>query len=283
MDNGLTNAAIPASDTPADYTDPVARLLTFGEPVDGGPEGWPDVVSRFGFGAGDVDELIRMACDPVLNLTETDGDGIWAPVHAMRALGQLRAEAAVAPLLALSATKAGEFMPDHGLSQVFGMIGPAAIGPVAGFLLDPATPTFPAAAAAESLREIARRHPSYRAECIEILERRLRSPAPMDATINGFVVSALLDLAAVGSIEVIADAFRRDVIDLSIAGDLEDVEIELGLRERRTTAKPRYVTVPDDRRPSLPTPPPPVRREKVGRNDPCPCGSGKKYKKCCLR
>jgi preprotein translocase subunit SecA len=27
----------------------------------------------------------------------------------------------------------------------------------------------------------------------------------------------------------------------------------------------------------------PVTREapKVGRNDPCPCGSGKKYKKCC--
>ncbi|WP_204338116.1 SEC-C metal-binding domain-containing protein, partial [Proteus mirabilis] len=21
--------------------------------------------------------------------------------------------------------------------------------------------------------------------------------------------------------------------------------------------------------------------QKVGRNDPCPCGSGKKYKKCC--
>ena len=29
----------------------------------------------------------------------------------------------------------------------------------------------------------------------------------------------------------------------------------------------------------------PVRRtqKKVGRNDPCPCGSGKKYKKCCGR
>ena len=28
----------------------------------------------------------------------------------------------------------------------------------------------------------------------------------------------------------------------------------------------------------------PVRRSgpRVGRNDPCPCGSGKKYKKCCL-
>jgi hypothetical protein len=26
---------------------------------------------------------------------------------------------------------------------------------------------------------------------------------------------------------------------------------------------------------------PQIRAEKVGRNDPCPCGSGKKYKKCC--
>jgi preprotein translocase subunit SecA len=31
-----------------------------------------------------------------------------------------------------------------------------------------------------------------------------------------------------------------------------------------------------------PKPQAPVHRtsEKVGRNDPCPCGSGKKYKKC---
>jgi len=27
----------------------------------------------------------------------------------------------------------------------------------------------------------------------------------------------------------------------------------------------------------------PVRTSpKIGRNDPCPCGSGKKYKKCCI-
>jgi SWIM/SEC-C metal-binding protein len=24
-----------------------------------------------------------------------------------------------------------------------------------------------------------------------------------------------------------------------------------------------------------------IAKEKAGRNDPCPCGSGKKYKKCC--
>ncbi|MCK4258341.1 MAG: SEC-C domain-containing protein [Halanaerobiales bacterium] len=27
----------------------------------------------------------------------------------------------------------------------------------------------------------------------------------------------------------------------------------------------------------------PIRKYKVGRNDPCPCGSSKKYKKCCAQ
>lgn len=27
---------------------------------------------------------------------------------------------------------------------------------------------------------------------------------------------------------------------------------------------------------------PPIRIKKIGRNEPCPCGSGKKYKKCCI-
>lgn len=35
--------------------------------------------------------------------------------------------------------------------------------------------------------------------------------------------------------------------------------------------------------PSAPHPGQPVRSEKIGRNQPCPCGSGKKYKKCCGR
>jgi preprotein translocase subunit SecA len=29
--------------------------------------------------------------------------------------------------------------------------------------------------------------------------------------------------------------------------------------------------------------PQPAKSDKIGRNDPCPCGSGKKYKKCCMK
>lgn len=33
--------------------------------------------------------------------------------------------------------------------------------------------------------------------------------------------------------------------------------------------------------PYEPNKPQPIKSDKVGRNDPCPCGSGKKFKKCC--
>ncbi|MBF0383805.1 MAG: SEC-C domain-containing protein, partial [Magnetococcales bacterium] len=35
-------------------------------------------------------------------------------------------------------------------------------------------------------------------------------------------------------------------------------------------------------RPDMATPKMPMRSQKIGRNAPCPCGSGKKFKKCCL-
>ncbi|MDD2463330.1 MAG: YchJ family metal-binding protein [Desulfobulbus sp.] len=36
----------------------------------------------------------------------------------------------------------------------------------------------------------------------------------------------------------------------------------------------------EEEHPTMPKPPP-AENKKVGRNDPCPCGSGKKFKKCC--
>ncbi len=42
-------------------------------------------------------------------------------------------------------------------------------------------------------------------------------------------------------------------------------------------------TAPSARQSSTPSARPALAEGKVGRNDPCPCGSGKKYKKCCGR
>ncbi|WP_022851433.1 preprotein translocase subunit SecA [Limisalsivibrio acetivorans] len=64
----------------------------------------------------------------------------------------------------------------------------------------------------------------------------------------------------------------------------EDVDLEQKRREeeakRRTIEERRNIFGNDQQQSGKPEP---VRRDqpKVGRNDPCPCGSGKKYKKCC--
>lgn len=48
--------------------------------------------------------------------------------------------------------------------------------------------------------------------------------------------------------------------------------------------EPTFMNVLSDNIPERPrVPAQPIRSQKVGRNEPCPCGSGKKYKKCCGR
>ena len=46
-----------------------------------------------------------------------------------------------------------------------------------------------------------------------------------------------------------------------------------------------FISDPDDRDSFSRDAPTTIRNTepKVGRNDPCPCGSGKKYKKCCAK
>jgi preprotein translocase subunit SecA len=80
-------------------------------------------------------------------------------------------------------------------------------------------------------------------------------------------------------------------------GYIRDPETEMGWwhcfqEDRPRNARPdagpgARVWAPPPREPAraISPPPPPVQtrvREspKIGRNDPCPCGSGKKYKKC---
>ena len=67
------------------------------------------------------------------------------------------------------------------------------------------------------------------------------------------------------------------------------IDSALGLRARRAAPAPKYMVLPvggipwkDADRDQQKTQASP-RHAEVGRNDPCPCGSGKKYKKCCLQ
>jgi hypothetical protein len=58
-----------------------------------------------------------------------------------------------------------------------------------------------------------------------------------DPTLNGFLIGYLVDLDAREALPTIAAAFGADHVDIGIGGDLEDVEIELGVRNRRETPR----------------------------------------------
>lgn len=66
----------------------------------------------------------------------------------------------------------------------------------------------------------------------------------------------------------------------------EEIKEDLTSREKAAAQNVESGYDGDDLVSGMPMPQPPkphVRTsQKVGRNDPCPCGSGKKYKKCCL-
>lgn len=274
------------------YTDPVAKLLTCGE-VDAmhGQESWSDY-RELGFTGAHVAELIRMATDLDLHNSGSESAEIWAPLHAWRALAQLRAVEAARPLVLLFQRLPHDDWVFEELPTVFPMIGPATIPTLEAFLGDDGVDEMCRISVPRCLEYMARDHPGEHDACVGVLVRQLQKFETNGPLLNAFLISGLIDLDATQAIDLIRQAFSQDRVDLSVAGDVEDVEIEMGLRTRRSTPRPRYGPLADFFEPlgladhDIDDPPfgysPPRRVAKVGRNDPCPCGSGKKYKKCCL-
>lgn len=65
--------------------------------------------------------------------------------------------------------------------------------------------------------------------------------------------------------------------------DFEGVANVVGRSSGNPTPQPSRPSgvMPLPKKPGLPQKAEPIKVEKIGRNEPCPCGSGKKYKKCC--
>ncbi|MBU1746984.1 MAG: PBS lyase [Chloroflexi bacterium] len=223
----------------SDYPTPVSQLLTLGD-CRQMPD-WPDYLA-LGLGDEHVPDLIRMARDEDLRWAEAESLAVWAPVHAWRALGQLRAAAAVEPLTRLFAG-IDEFDDEwvgEELPEVMGLIGPAAIPVLATYLADPVPGLWAKIAAAQSLVVIGQQHPDARAACVATLVAQLEHFAEQDLTLNGFFIGFLIDLHAVEAAPVMARAFAADQVDVSILGDWEEAQIQLGLLDARQTPQPNF-------------------------------------------
>jgi hypothetical protein len=269
---------------------PVARLLALGKEAPWWtyscyPKDWPNYPEVLGLGPQDAPALINLLVDPAIRAAEAEDPACTAAIHAWRALGQLGAIEAIPPLLALLGDAQGDDYILEGIPEVLGLLGAAAIAPTQAFLIDDSQDRWARIAITRAFVAIAQRHPEATPDCVTALATVLKRFQDQDQDLNGFLVGALVKLQARETLPLIQAAFAARRVVLTVAGDLEDVEIALGVRERRITPKPDYLRAWANQklRPAgAPTLTPVRRPDKVGRNAPCPCGSGKKYKKCCI-
>lgn len=265
------------------YTHPVSQLLQYG-----GVQfrQYPDYLA-LGFTDKHIPELIRLMQDEFDDYDENDASKTcWAaPVHAWRTLAQLKAEAAIPVFLSLlyEIDEKDNDLACEEFPELLAMIGPVAIPKLQRYLHNEQHGLYARVTAAHALKKIANSHPEARLSCIECLEKTLLFYRSNDENLNGLLISYLVDLQSIESLPLIRKVFAENCVDLQIVGDREDVEISLGVRRKRTTPRPRFssfLPLLDD---GFEHPKTYVAPPKVGRNAPCSCGSGKKFKKCCLK
>ena len=129
----------------------------------------------------------------------------------------------------------------------------------------------------------------------------------LDTDLVTGMVWILMDIRGMELFPLITAHFERGHVARTHVGDLEEIRKSLSEAPCRTARKgllgvsrryhkllnPDPARLPDPQDPGtfpgspsleslLGIPSSPPATAKTGRNEPCPCGSGKKYKKCCL-
>ena len=245
-------------------------------------------------GQAAVPALIELATDTYLHSAEAKEPEVWAPVHAIGLLGELEAAEAVAPLiplLQLDDDWLNEYLP-----QALGRIGRPAVEPLRAALFDRDLDTWAATTAAHGLKDAAVHHPELRDEVVKALAARLdvRDDARDDVEgLYGFIVSYLCDLHATEALPSIRRAYHDELVDEFVVPPehaARELGAPIGVSVRQAIEDVLTGAPPPTASPARNSFAPPVESAlspllglKVGRNDPCTCGSGRKFKKCCGR
>jgi HEAT repeat protein len=214
--------------THTNYVPPIDQLLTYGEGKNSRSEDWPDYL-ELGFTLEHVPDLIRMASDEELNNAPTESLEVWAPLHAWRTLGQLHAEAAIEPLVTLRETLEDNDWASEELPQVLGMIGPAALPPLAALLADITYDDELRIGVITSIEEIGTHWPEARTACVETLTQQLELFEENEPEINGFLAFSLAKLHAIEAVPLVKQAYAAGCIDPMVMGNWDDAQVEFGL------------------------------------------------------
>ncbi len=225
----------------SDYQPPVAKLLNYGDCRK--YKEWPNYVQELNLEAKHIPELIEMATDEELNHGDSDSQEIWSPVHAWRALGQLKASEALETLLPLLNDRDDDWISTD-FPTLCTLIGVEAIPFLKEFLADSSNHFYARSDAAECLKAISNQYPETRESNIAAIAGELEKFRGNNYIFNGFLISALVDLQAVETANLMEKAFKANLVDTFINGNWEDVQVQLGLKTREEISARRFSKKP---------------------------------------
>lgn len=177
--------------------------------------------------------------------------------------------------------------------------------------LKPGIDTYIKIAASESLCQMALHHPEKRNEILTVysdvlttnLEANLEDNL-IDSDFLGFTIADAVDCKLNELLPVIKQLFEKGYVSLGINGNFKDVEEEFEKTSQRDKKRELFTIFElyddvinswsgykeddneifeyEDCEKYSYKPIQQAVSNKIGRNEPCPCGSEKKYKKCCI-
>lgn len=235
-----------------------------------------------------VDKLTAIALDANYyaygdpNSGEDADPRCFAPMQAIRALcyipdDALRVFDRLVPLFDSTDSALREELP-----LLFACMGPGALEPLTAITVDAGADINLRDGAAESLVEMVEAFPEVLPRVTDVLERAMSECD--DAELTAYFILGLLDIGATESIPLIEHTFHESRVDLEIV-DLDYVREHFELMMEEDEADLDHADLPaqleyDSGVEADEVREPYVAPERPGRNDPCPCGSGKKFKKC---
>jgi hypothetical protein len=220
------------------------------------------------------------------------GDG-WAPYHVIHILPLIKSKEALE--LLLESTRDELDLLDGWITEsiptLLGAFGESAIERLKEWVLDEKLDLYIRGSIATALNVIAHQHPDTKEEIKSFLSKLLEDTN--DPTFAAFLIDELLSFKDTNFLPQVQKAFEDERIDTDVITQ-DNVDWVFNLPEERQSyfkfmRSPlehfsrenirylRKISYPEKETPEKKT------KGKVGRNDPCPCGSGKKYKKCCMK
>ncbi len=223
-----------------EYSPPVHRLLTYGEPQPFQPSPWPDYVSEFGFTAAHVPELLKLMVDPDLIHfdpnnppsfpDDVDPETAWgASGHAMRSLAQLKALEIFEQAITVIHSDLDEWAGEELVNIIQGW-GPAVIEPVVQLIEENLLTENRILSLINGLFKLPEQFPETRDRVIAELMRLLKDYPSTNSSNASFLAMGLIELKAMDAIDLLEQAFTAGRIDDFMTGTWPSVQIEFGLK-----------------------------------------------------